>query len=68
MKPVSLLYLATSNQIDMMGRSASRHPEVEISSYNLARMAVPEIPVEGDPPDIVLVMLPVVASLDVLRC
>ena len=67
MKSVSLLYLATSNQIDMMGRSASRHPEVEVSSYNLARMAVSEIPAEGDPPDIVLVMLPVVASLDDMK-
>ncbi len=63
-----MLYLATANQIDMMKKSASRYSDLELESYNLARLSLAEVrPSGGAIPDIVLVMLPVVSSIDDMR-
>jgi len=66
MKNISFLHLATNNQIAMMGRSASYHPNIEYNYVNLARSPLSEVESffksKGEP-DIILLMLPVTSEI-----
>ena len=63
---VSLLMLATNNQIQMMESSASRFTDVESSYVNLARAPLSEVESvlkKERKPDIILIMIPLIAEL-----
>ena len=70
MKKIPITFLATSNQIDMMRRSASRYDYVDIDAYNLAVLTIDQAVSgirEHGLPDLLIITLPSLAEFDVFK-
>jgi len=67
MDDISIVFLATMNQIDMLDRAASRYQHVKLRAYNLAAMDLPAIEEEvirGGSPDILFMTFPSLQYFD----
>jgi cobaltochelatase CobN len=70
MQRISVTFLATSNQIDMMTQAASRYDFIGLDAYNLARLTLDEAVSEirqHDSPDLLVITMPSVADFDLFR-